>query len=289
MILPAISFSRLMFGRRPPPSGWHRAVPPLVHQGFPVVVCWSAKAGCTTMLKWFLHHVGLGPAAAAHHKWLHNYRTDVLMRDMDSYLARCEAVLAGGDAEVVKVVRDPAARAVSAYIHAIRLGDLPEIGWQTGIPEWKRQVGLGDRTGLSFEQFLRFVLDRQAAGQPLDVHFQNQWTPAWDRHVDLLIPLDRLAAGVRDVEQRWRLPPTDIAGFSESQHHNRGREDHRWPADAARFPATRAALFELGAPPASALLDAVTWPLVKKAYAGDYAAYGHLFGGRPGRWGRRVA
>lgn len=285
----AASLRRLVFGRRTPACGSHRAVPPLFSEGFPVVVCWSAKAGCTTMLKWFLHHVGLGPSAAAHHKWLHNYRTDVLMRDTASYLARCEAVLAGGDAEVVKVVRDPAARAVSGYIHAIRLGDLPEIGWRTGLVEWKRQVGLGGQTGVSFEQFLRFVLDRQATGQPLDVHFQPQWTPAWDRHVDLLIPLDRLAEGVRTLEHRWRLPPTDIAGFSESQHHNGAQADHRWPADAARFPATRAVLFELGAPPASALLDATTWPLVRKAYAGDYAAYGHLFGERPGRWIRRAA
>jgi hypothetical protein len=42
-----------------------RHVPPLHHAGFPVTVCWSAKAGCTTMLKWFLHHTGLLGAAEA--------------------------------------------------------------------------------------------------------------------------------------------------------------------------------------------------------------------------------
>jgi len=275
--------------RRPAPSGCHRAVPPLVHEGFPVVVCWSAKAGCTTMLKWFLHHVGLADAAAAHHKWPHNYRADVLMRDLEAYLARCESALDRGEGEVVKVVRDPAARAVSSYLHAVRLGDLPELPWQTGITEWKQRAGLRGQAGVSFEQFLRFVLDTQAESRPLDIHFQPQWTPEWDRHVDLFVPLDRLAAELRAVERRWRLAPSDVAGFSESRHHNVAREDHRWPADAARFPATRRDLLALGTPPAAALLDATTLPLVRAAYAGDYAAYGHLFASGAAAERRRAA
>jgi hypothetical protein len=42
-------------------AAWH--VPPLHQAGFPVTVCWSAKAGCTAILKWFLHHTGLLGAA----------------------------------------------------------------------------------------------------------------------------------------------------------------------------------------------------------------------------------
>jgi hypothetical protein len=32
---------------------------PLQRPGFPVAVCWSAKSGCTTVLKWFLTQNGL--------------------------------------------------------------------------------------------------------------------------------------------------------------------------------------------------------------------------------------
>ena len=51
---------------------------PLQQPGFPVAVCWSAKSGCTTVLKWFLAQTGLLDEALAYNDWIHAYRQDKL-------------------------------------------------------------------------------------------------------------------------------------------------------------------------------------------------------------------
>lgn len=252
-----------------------RKVPPLHQAGFPVTVCWSAKAGCTTVLRWFLHHVGLLEAAEAFHAWPHEYRQRVLMRPLGDYMARCTAALRRGDTQVIKVVRDPARRAVSSYLQLIRMGE--EGTRKIGVESWKRRVGLGRQAGLSFEQFLRFVIDKRLAGAPLDVHLESQSQPVWDDFVDRVIMLESLAAGLAEIEDRHGLPRADVSRFSESAHHNPPHDGHGWPADAARFPATSERLSDLGTPPPQALLDEHTVRLLRRAYEADYAAFGHLY------------
>lgn len=247
-------------------------LPPLHRAGFPVVVCWSAKAGCTTVLKWFLHHTGLLDAALAYDPWPHHYRSRVLTDPLTDYVAACKAALRSGDATVVKVVRDPARRAVSSYIHLLR-----DPTWDPGVHAWKQRVGLGRQPGLSFEQFLHFVINTRSTGQRLDVHFQSQWQPTWDGFVDRVIPLERLADELAAIEDQCGLPRTDLRRLSVSKHHNPPDIRHRWPRDAARFAATNAQLAALGTPPAEALLDDRTAELVRSAYADDYAAYGWLY------------
>lgn len=246
-------------------------VPPLWRDDFPVAVCWSAKAGCTTVLKWFLHHMGLLETAAAHHHWPHHYRVDVFMKPVENYVARCAAALHRGDTEVVKIIRDPVRRAVSSYIHFVRMSVDP--GWKPGIEGWKREVGLGRQPGLSFEQFLYFVGEMRTGGRPLDIHFRPQWEPDWDGLVDRVIPLEHLAAGIADIESRHGLPRTDVRLFSESRHHNPPRAGHGWPRDVARFAATRDDLLRLGTPPVEDFLDDRTHDLVRAAYDVDFAAY----------------
>lgn len=251
------------------------AVAPLHKPGFPVLVCWSAKAGCTTVLKWFLRHTGLWEAALAFDPWPHRYRARVLTQQHDRYVADCMAALRRGDVEVVKVVRDPALRAVSSYLHFLRMAVDPE--WLHGVDAWKQRVGLGRQPGLSFEQFLSFVIEQRETDGPLDIHFHPQWIPGWDHHVDRCIPLEGLAAALADVESAHGLPRIDIRDCSDSRHHNAPDAGHRWPSDAARFAARGTDLRTLGTPPPEALLDERTVELVRAAYACDYEAYGHLY------------
>lgn len=255
------------------------SAPPLHRAGFPVVVCWSAKAGCTTVLKWFLHHTGLLDAALARHAWPHRYRAHVLMHPLAGYVAACMEALRSGDAEVIKVVRDPGLRAVSSYLHFVRMA--PGTTWNPGVREWKQSVGLGRQPGLAFEQFLHFVIDSQECGRPLDVHFQPQCLPTWDAFVDHVIPLERLADELAAVEDRHGLPRADLRRFADSTHHNPSDLGHRWPGDVARFAATADDLARLGTPPAEAFLDDRTAELVRIAYACDYQAYGNLYAERP--------
>ncbi len=248
---------------------------PLVQAGFPVACCWSPKAGCTTVLKWFLAHTGRLAEAKRYHPWLHAYRTDRLFQQ-PGYEELCNRVLASDRVRVIKIIRDPAQRAVSAYLHYLRVE--PQR-WQgtVQLEEWKQEHGLGSQPGCSFVQFLHFARDLDRGGHLVDPHLRPQYDPVWDRRVDALIPLESLAAGLEETERLCGLPHVDTKSLSESVHHNRPSGRHRWPSDASSFPATSETLDDLGVPPADLLLDDVTIPLVTEQYGRDYRAYAELY------------
>lgn len=252
---------------------------PLAEAGFPVVCCWSAKAGCTTILKWFLAHVGRLDEALRHHHWVHVYRQERLCLQ-PGYEALCQKALASSDVRVIKVVRDPAERAVSAYLHYLRVEPEAWLG-ASMIADWKRRQRLHSQEGYSFVQFLNYVRDLGRAGMLIDPHVMPQHDPEQDPAVDVVIPLEQLAAGLAETEQACGLPHVSIAALSKSDHHNRPTAGHSWPSDAARFPATGQTLVDLGVPPARLLLDDTTLPLIAKLYACDYRAYARYY--RPPR------
>lgn len=258
-----------------------RQTAPLYRSGFPVAVCWSAKAGCTTVLKWFLHHAGLLDAALLYAPWPHTYRMQVLMHPISEYVATCKLALQRGDVDVVKVVRDPARRAVSAYLHLLRWGEDPT--WNPGIDPWKQRVGLGRQTGLSFEQFLHFVIDMRSVGRQLDPHFSPQWNATWEPFVGRVIALERLTHELALIEVRHGLSRTDVRRFSDSVHHNPSDSHHGWPEDVTRFAATSQDLATRGTPPVEDFLDDRTADLVRLAYDCDYEAYGGLYAEPPRR------
>jgi hypothetical protein len=248
---------------------------PLVKEGFPVVCCWSAKAGCTTVLKWFLQHNGLLEQALQHSAWLHDYRLQSLFEE-PGYERRCRQAVRSDAFRVIKVIRDPAKRAVSTYLHYLRYASPQWIG-TTVLTEWKAANGLAGQRGVSFEHFLKFVIDLQRRRQPLEPHVRPQYDRDWDPHVDAFIPLENLAAGLGETERLCGLPHVDVQSLSESQHHNRPTGHQQWPCNASRFPATAETLDQLGVPPAELLLDVVTIPLVQAAYRKDYEAYGRYY------------
>ena len=244
---------------------------PLVREGFPVVCCWSPKAGCSTVLKWFLQHNGELEEALSYSPWIHNYRIDRLFQE-PGYEQLCRRAVRSDRFRVIKVIRDPAQRVVSAYLHYLRVA---QQDWQGSnmLATWKAERGLGSQEGCSFRQFLQFIRDIDEFGSLWDPHLRPQYDRSWDPHVDALVPLENLAAGLAETERLCGLPHVDIQSLSESVHHNRPSRQHRWPQDASAFPATSKTLDELGVPPASLLLDETTIPMVRAQYGIDYRAY----------------
>lgn len=244
---------------------------PLVREGFPVACCWSAKAGCTTVLKWFLQHNGLLEEATQHGPWLHDYRLQRLIEE-PGYERRCRRALRSDSVHVIKVIRDPAKRAVSAYLHYLRSASSSWPG-ECVLAAWKTANGLGAQQGVSFRQFLECVLDLQRHSQSMEPHVRPQYDRACDPYVDAYIPLENLAAGLEETERLCGLPHVTVQAMGESLHHNRPCRQHRWPSGAAGLPATSKTLDELGVPPAELLLDETTLPMVWKPYGVDYRAY----------------
>lgn len=248
----------------------------LVEEGFPVVCCWSPKAGCTTVLKWFLKHTGKFEEALRYDEWLHAYRTERLFQQ-PGYESLCRRAMRSDRFRVIKVIRDPAQRAVSSYLHYLRVEQQDWLGSRT-LSKWKAEQGLGSQEGCSFRQFLQFIRDSDRWGSLWDPHLRPQYNRACDPHVDDLIPLENIATGLAETERLCGLPHVDIEPLSKSVHHNRPSRQHAWPKEASAFPATGKTLDELGVPPADVLLDEVTVPLVQAQYSVDYRAYADHYG-----------
>jgi len=256
---------------------------PLQQPGFPVAVCWSAKSGCTTVLKWFLAQIGLLDEALAHNEWIHAYRQDRLFAAKD-YALQCARLFKHTQRNtlIIRVIRDPASRAVSSFLHLLRnQHDLEHWPDAPELTRWKAAMGLARQQGLSFRQFLMYVAAKRENRGWIDPHFRPQYDEQQDSMVDTYIRLEDLSAGLRAIEDRCRLPHVDVENLSSSPHHNPASANHGWPIRASEFPADLNILHELGTPPVRAFLDAETRVLIHKVYWMDYEAYGHHYDAAP--------
>lgn len=251
---------------------------PLVARDFPIAVCWAHKSANTTMLKWFLFQTGLLEQAEREYPDQMHLFWHAHITARPDYGEQCFEALAGPIRRLtVKVVRDPAHRAVSSFIHFIRDPDVVFHNTWADFLDWKRAEGLAPTPDASFTQFLRFVRDSRADGAPLDHHLQPQWNQAQDPFVMQHIPLEELGPRLRALEQLCGLRESPLDALSRSPHHSPPAGRRPWPANAAGMPLDRRSLKSLGGPPAGALLDATTRALVSKAFAEDYAAYDRFY------------
>jgi hypothetical protein len=284
-IRPARQF--FIFGTRPPMTPWQPSLAfpnslgvtwPLVSPGFPIAVCWAHKSANTTMLKWFLFQIGLLERAQAEypdqlHLFWHAHSSA-----QPNYADQCFRALAGPVRKLtVKVVRDPARRAVSGFLHFVRdpIDGFRET-WRDFLA-WKWSRGRSAAPTATFVDFLHFIIDTSAAGRLHDPHFQPQWSAAQDPFIIQHLPLEDLAAGLHELEQLCGVKASPLAALSESLHHSPPERGNRWPREAARLPLDADRLKSLGTPRYELLLDASTLALIGQAFAADYAAYAKLY------------
>jgi|694.fasta_scaffold02440_10 hypothetical protein len=262
---------------------WHQCLLPLQRPDFPVAVCWSAKGGCTTVLKWFLAHNGLLDEAVAYSSWAHDYRQNKLERAA-GYRRQCKKLFTHGRSgtSIIKVIRDPATRAVSSFLHVLRAShDVDRWPVAALLAQWKSTAGLERQQGLSFRQFLQFVIEQQLNSATLDPHVRPQYDSNQDPCVDAFLRLENLSVELEAVEDRYGLPHVNLRDLSQSAHHNPPSADHAWPGNVADFAADYHTLNELGTPPPQAFLDADTLMQIRSAYWTDYGAYGRHYDAEP--------
>jgi hypothetical protein len=251
---------------------------PLVSPDFPIAVCWAHKSANTTMLKWFLFQIGLLERAEREYpNQLHLFWYARSSAQPD-YADQCFRALAGPVRKLtVKVVRDPARRAVSGFLHFVRD---PTKGFRETWSEflaWKCSRGHKATPTATFVDFLQFILDTSAAGRLHDPHFQPQWNAAQDPFIIQHLPLENLATGLHQLEQLCGLKASPLAALSKSLHHSTPERGSRWPREAARLPLDTDRLKSLGTPRYESLLDPSTLALIGRAFAADYAAYATFY------------
>lgn len=178
---------------------------------------------------------------------------------------------------VVKVIRDPALRAVSTFFYFLRFQDEYFADQWQRLIAWKISLGLGDEPTATFEQYLLHIIAARSAQSPLDMHLEPQWDPLQDPAVNVYIPVEQYDAKIRSLEQVFNLKESPLERFSASDHHNEKSEKNLWPKEAAGMAIDKTHFRYLGAPRPESFLNESTRTLIRIAYAPDYKAYSQFY------------
>ncbi|MGA9333993.1 MAG: sulfotransferase family 2 domain-containing protein [Rudaea sp.] len=233
---------------------------------------WSAKAGCTFAVKWFLSQAGLLPAATFFHAWIHQYRNQVFYASEGFALALAQPDFL--DFPFVKFVRDPYARCVSAYLafchvtHTQRNGEHGEF-----LSLIERSVGrqLGAQRTFTFREFVAFLgkLNLDCC----DIHVRRQTHPL-ERLAALrnlhVVQLERSECELPAIERMLGLPSTDLASLRRSPHHATKAEYPGIHADTSFFNTVNHPT-----PAARSFYDDALRTAVAQLYAEDFSRYGY--------------
>ena len=191
--------------------------PPYWDESLPFVLLWSEKAGCTTLLTWFLHHAGQLPQAENYGLWVHDWERDV-MRARDGYLDLVHEALEEG-APVFQLVRDPYHRAVSSYLALLEEFD-DESNAVNPVRREIRTWLYGDpyvQYSFSIRQYLAW-LDTQDVDQ-IERHLAPQTTALDESLSPRLIRLENLATELARIEEEFGLEPVDLSTLPQPPHH----------------------------------------------------------------------
>ncbi|PWE16631.1 hypothetical protein DDZ18_12780 [Marinicauda salina] len=259
---------------------------PLWDPALPFLLCLSQKAASTTALKWWLHHLGRLDEALAHDRWIHNFETGVI-KAAPGYRRGVEAAVRDG-LPIVKVVREPTARAYGGYLslHEKHVFN-PErrhwaAPWRAAALAFAHGAGTPLETRLSFHDYLRWL--NATPVWRMDGHFAPQ-----HGHVDRAcadrisyVRIEDGADAFRAIEARFGLETSSDArmeALGQSFHHSR---------QAASDAAARREAVETGIDPltyrrtpapaidAAALRDhPATRDLLARYFARDYDAFGY--------------
>jgi hypothetical protein len=231
-----------------------------------LAVMWSSKAACTTVIKWAFLHNGLLPEALAYSSWIHKYRLRQYQKS-DRYRSRLKD-FRRGKFVVVKVVRNPLERAVSAYIHAYR------FGYDDKAISEVIQRPLDRQHRFSFREFVGFL--ERSDLRTCNPHHRVQVAPVERRPLFRIAPRQiirieqDLAQALNKLESSLGLPITDLTDpVFASEHHTRRVSQHEPAADLTHFARG-------GLPPASTFYDDDLKQKVARLYAEDFRHYGYL-------------
>ncbi|MBZ0228947.1 MAG: sulfotransferase family 2 domain-containing protein [Bauldia sp.] len=237
---------------------------PLIYPPGGIGLIWSAKSACTTAVLWYLGRAGLLEEALRYHSWPHRYRMDILP-NLEAY----RHWLQTADLTAlrwVRVIRDPQARAVSSYRHALRFGyENEKIERRTGLAVAER--------GFSFDEFLDYLLKIDV--RKCNLHHRQQWYPLEKRlkrvqvvNVDKEPLLDTLYAFADPGPEARALLASEMARIAKVHHASRTLVEADCSSVVFQQPATNGQW-----PDNEAFLNAGTRAKIARIYAKDFSAY----------------
>jgi len=189
---------------------------PVINLDKKLAVFFSAKSGCTFIVKWFFFQIQHLSVALDYHHFIHNYRDDVYMRSSQYERSKADFVKNKGNGYLkIKVVRNPFERAVSSYMHFLGM-------IKTHHKEINNNFGIGfEKLDYSFSNFLNLLseIDINAC----NVHWNQQFQVIERKlNFDYVIDLKDSIHILPEIEKKHHLPKTEnLETLAFSGHHSK--------------------------------------------------------------------
>lgn len=192
---------------------------PLFSKKHSLGLLWSAKAGCTFATKWFFDKIGFLEAALFYSPWIHKFRTQVFYqsRDYKKYLRNDQFLqeLLDRDMKIIKIVRNPYARAISSYMTAIK------GGYEKQKISCFLNRDINSSETFSFREFVDYLGTRDLCS--CNIHFRIQQHPIekiGKVQPDYIVKLENSYDELNQVERDLGLPISDFELLKNSSHHS---------------------------------------------------------------------
>lgn len=253
--------------------------PPLHAPEFPLVLLLTEKAGCTSLTKWFLFHVGKLEEAARYHPWVHRYRIGVLYQQ-PGYDWQALRLFAFRSKPVIKLVRNPYSRAVSSFLSTLSIAHGSNAkSWATDLVAAVRAHAgkpAAPVPAMSFRDFLRFLAVNGTERSQVNGHVASQYVAGEEARIDRIIKLEQFVDEIRRLEAEFKLPEAPLDRVTTSRHHRtRGRDDRPVSAAGPDVEFTSQQVRTGATPLYEAMYDDETRRLVRECFAQDFRAYGY--------------
>lgn len=240
---------------------------PLLDPERRLVVVFSPKSACSSVVIWFFNQIGLAAEARAFNNWPHRYRREVYYKSERYRTALHDDI---SSYRVIRVIRDPAERAASSFRHNLRVRSAVLAGFTGEDPV---------QTGVSFRRYLDYL-------ETLDIrrcntHDRRQLHPV-ERHLSpdrvINVSAEDLFTALGETERAFGLDATDftrIPWLSDVEF-RRVAASTMPDADAYDLPLTPRHTFEAW-PARSAMLTSEARRRIATIYREDYEAYAPYF------------
>lgn len=209
---------------------------PLFSKQHNLALLWSAKAGCTFALKWFLYQVGMLETSRFYSSWIHKFRVNVFYESEEykNYLADIFCP----ETKVIKFVRNPYSRAVSAYLAYCQAAYSGDTSHQSVLNQisYFCDRSITPTSTFSFREFVSYLssIDLNSC----NIHYKLQFSPFEKQklleHI-YLIKLEDSQTQVRKTEQELGLLKSDFSSIAKSPHHTMKKVDSEFCGDTHFF------------------------------------------------------
>ncbi|MCM3324227.1 sulfotransferase family 2 domain-containing protein [Cytobacillus kochii] len=233
---------------------------PLYNKNLPIILYWSPKSGCTTIMKWFYYQSGELSEALNMDNWIHTYRSKI---QDQFYREELVTSLLSNQKATYKLVRDPYKRAVSSFYSTL-IGTVVRDNLSPKIT-----------TGLSFKEFLYYIKERGVQPGQIDPHISQQYLQGEEDLINHYVKLEDLKSELKKIEKKFNLPKSPIKDLSKSPHHFLN-----YMKGSGRHAETKLPLdFDGDLPSYESLYDAEAIQLVTELYKEDFEVYGYSMKG----------